>query len=221
MKGELVKRLLISLILLAAACSPRDAAPPRSGAALDSTMTPLAERYVRLVLALGEHDANYVDAYYGPEAWRTEVKAEKPSLDSIAARAQALRTELEPIDVTGSDELQRLRKDYLLTQLGSLQAYVRMLKGERLKFDEESRALVRCRGAHPSGVALPVDPGQPQRRVAGCRSRAGPAGALQTAFRHSRRKNSTRYSRLPSRKRAGAPPRSCKCRPKSRSRWNT
>lgn len=135
------RQLALTLVLLGAACSPRDAQVAQSGTALDATMTPLAERYVRLVLAVGEHDGNYVDAYYGPEAWRTEVKAEKPSLDSIAARADALHSELEPIDVTSAEALQRLRKEYLLTQLGSLQAYVRMLKGERLKFDEESRAL--------------------------------------------------------------------------------
>ena len=140
-KDDLVKRLLALTLVLLGACQPRDAGTARSGAALDSTMTPLAERYVKLVLAVGEHDANYVDAYYGPEPWRAEVKAEKPALDTIAARAQALRAEIEPIDVTGADEPQRLRKDYLLTQLGSLQAYVRMLKGERLKFDDESRAL--------------------------------------------------------------------------------
>jgi hypothetical protein len=35
------------------------------------TMNQVAERYVRLVLALGQHDADYVDAYYGPPEWRT------------------------------------------------------------------------------------------------------------------------------------------------------
>ncbi len=33
-----------------------------------SPMNALAERYVRLVLAMGVHDADYVDAYYGPPA---------------------------------------------------------------------------------------------------------------------------------------------------------
>ena len=28
-------------------------------------MTPLAERYIKLVLALGQHDPDYVDAYTG------------------------------------------------------------------------------------------------------------------------------------------------------------
>ena len=42
-------------------------------------MNALAERYVRLVLALGQHDPDYVDAYYGPAAWRTEAAAQQAS----------------------------------------------------------------------------------------------------------------------------------------------
>ena len=38
------------------------------------SMNELGERYVRLVLAMGQHDPDYVDAYYGPPAWREESK---------------------------------------------------------------------------------------------------------------------------------------------------
>ena len=38
-----------------------------------STLDAIAERYVKLVLALGQHDADYVDAYYGPPEWRSEA----------------------------------------------------------------------------------------------------------------------------------------------------
>ena len=31
-------------------------------------MNTIAERYVKLVLAVGQHDADYVDAFYGPPA---------------------------------------------------------------------------------------------------------------------------------------------------------
>src|SRR5688572_25613167 len=44
----------------------------------DDAMNAVAESYVRLVLALGTHDADYVDAYYGPPAWRAEAEAAKP-----------------------------------------------------------------------------------------------------------------------------------------------
>jgi hypothetical protein len=34
-------------------------------------MNAVGERYVHLVLALGEHDPDYVDAFYGPAEWKT------------------------------------------------------------------------------------------------------------------------------------------------------
>ena len=38
-------------------------------------MDDLAEHYVKLVLAVGVHDADYVDAYYGPPEWREAATA--------------------------------------------------------------------------------------------------------------------------------------------------
>lgn len=125
--------------MLAVACGG-DAPRPNS-AQLDSVITPLAERYVKLVLAVGEHDAGYVDAYYGPEAWREQVRVEKPPLDAIAARADTLAAQLQPIDVSGAEEIVQLRHRYLTKQLDALRAYVRILSGEKMTFDEESKAL--------------------------------------------------------------------------------
>ena len=50
------------------------------GCAQGTNMNTRGERYVRLVLAMGQHDADYVDAYYGPPEWRTEVDARKRPL---------------------------------------------------------------------------------------------------------------------------------------------
>jgi hypothetical protein len=115
-------------------------------------MNPLAERYAHLVLALGQHDPDYVDAFYGPAEWKTQAEKEKKSLDAIGAEAaelmQKLRVErtaaplVESSDAGNSgDEMLKLRREYLQKQLSALAARVRMLKGEKLKFDDESRAL--------------------------------------------------------------------------------
>ena len=100
----------------------------------------ISERYVKLVLALGQHDADYVDAYYGPVEWKKEADAKKAGLDEIGAAATELSSALghQP---QADDELARLRLHYLQRQLAALSARVRMLKGERLSFDEESKAL--------------------------------------------------------------------------------
>ena len=113
-----------------------------------SAMDRIAEQYVKLVLALGQHDADYVDAYYGPPEWKKDTSATKIDLDTIAARAQALildiareRSGMRTPTPGGDDEMMALRVQYLDRQLSALSARVRMLKGERLSFDEESRAL--------------------------------------------------------------------------------
>jgi hypothetical protein len=110
--------------------------------AQDSDMNTLGERYVRLVLAMGQHDADYVDAYYGPPEWRTEVDAQKIPLAEITSRAAALAKEIAAATPPASaDELIRLRHDYLARQLEALRARAAMLTGTRLSFDEESQAL--------------------------------------------------------------------------------
>jgi hypothetical protein len=50
----------------------------------------IAPAYVKLVLALGVHDADYVDAYYGPPEWRTAAQAEKRPLPEIRSDARRL-----------------------------------------------------------------------------------------------------------------------------------
>src|SRR6266550_7919332 len=103
-------------------------------------MNPAAERYVHLVLALGQHDPDYVDAFYGPAEWKTQAEKEKKSLDAIGAEDVELSATLAKTPNAG-DELLRLRHEYLQKQVVALAARVRMLKGEKLKFDNESRAL--------------------------------------------------------------------------------
>ena len=103
-------------------------------------MDGLAERYVKTVLALGQHDKDYVDAYYGPTEWKRDADASKAGLDTIAAQGRGVRAELSKL-AAGTDELSRLRHQYLDRQLASLDARIRIVKGERLSFDEESKAL--------------------------------------------------------------------------------
>ncbi len=97
-------------------------------------MNDAAIQYVRLVLAMGEHDADYVDAYYGPAAWRDEVRAARPSLSEIQESAGILREQFVAMESSP-------RRDYLLRQTEALIARAEMLQGRRFTFDEESKAL--------------------------------------------------------------------------------
>ena len=107
----------------------------------DARMNALAERYVKLVLALGQHDADYVDAYYGPPEWRKEAEAGKRSFAQIDSDAAALLKSLTATPANTADEMVRLRHTYLTKQLGALRVRVAILNGRKLRFDEESKAL--------------------------------------------------------------------------------
>ena len=104
-------------------------------------LSPLAERYVRLVLAVGLHDADFVDAYYGPPGWKTDAAARgKRPLSDLSRDAEALLAALDASPAPAG-ELERLRRAYLLGQSSAVRARLRMLSGTRLTFDEESKAL--------------------------------------------------------------------------------
>jgi hypothetical protein len=106
----------------------------------------IAERYVKLVLAVGQHDADYVDAFYGPADWRKQAEAAKATLPAIDEQAATLLSVLKaaatpPTKGREEAELWTLRRQYLDRQLSSLRARVAMLQGKKLTFDEESQAL--------------------------------------------------------------------------------
>jgi len=114
------------------------------------SMSEIAVKYAHLVLALGQHDPDYVDAFYGPTEWKTDAEKEKKSLDAIGAETTQLLQQLQPgtgpsrtgISATeAGDEMLKLRREYLEKQISALAARVRMLRGEKLKFDDESKAL--------------------------------------------------------------------------------
>lgn len=93
----------------------------------------VAERYVKLVLAMGQHDASYVDAYYGPPAWQEQANARPQSLRDIHAAASAALALL-------ADE-HCLRAINLRKQLQAVQAKADMLQGAHLDFDTQSARL--------------------------------------------------------------------------------
>ena len=121
--------------MMVAGCS---AAPP------PPDMNQIAERYVKLVLQVGQHDADFVDAYYGDPAWKPTGPA--VALDQLTTRVRDMRADLGKVVLTVThdrieDELLRLRHQFLDKQLTAVEARLAMLAGETLSFDEEARRL--------------------------------------------------------------------------------
>src|SRR4051794_25008187 len=130
--------LLLTIPLLLAGCALRQTAPAHE----EDPMKRIAESYVKLVLAVGQHDADYVDAYYGPPELRTEAEAHKRPLPEIRSAAEALIADLAAHPAApGDEEIVRLRHQYLQRQLQSMVARIDLVSGKRMSFDEESKAL--------------------------------------------------------------------------------
>ena len=142
-------------------------------------MNDVARGYVKAVLAVGLHDPDYVDAYYGPAELKAEVDAERPDLRTLGERVTSLREQVSGQGPAG-DEIDELRRQYLLRQLAAVAARIRMLDGERLSFDEESAALYDA-----------VAPGFPETHfekvLAQLEDRLPPAGPLLARYESYRR----------------------------------
>jgi hypothetical protein len=134
-----MRRLALLTLLLLAGCAANRPAP--SPVPKEDPMNRTAERYVKLVLAVGQHDADYVDAYYGPPEWRTDAAAQKRPLAELRTEAETLIADLAAHPPVSRDEMDRLRHRYLARQLAAMVARIDLLSGRKMKFDAESKAL--------------------------------------------------------------------------------
>ncbi len=177
-----------SLLFLLAALTGCSAAarPPAArgaGGASGTTdmkdMKEIAESYVKLVLALGRHDADYVDSYYGPPEWKAEAGRGRRPLPEIQSEADALLGRLSRIPEP-AEEMPRLRHRFLVRQISALRARSSMLAGKVFSFDEESLALY--------DAVAPTNTEEHFRkltgRLAGLLPGAGSLGERYEAFRH-------------------------------------
>src|SRR5688572_6821669 len=136
--GKESRPLLLAVVAVAGIAMNAQISPP-------DPLRAVAERYVKLVLAVGQHDADYVDAFYGPAEWRQQAEVSKTPLATIDSQAAALEGDLAKTGVAAPNkadaELWGLRRQYLARQLAAMRARISMLQGKKLTFDEESLAL--------------------------------------------------------------------------------
>ena len=111
---------------------------PKADARVDS----IARDYVLLSLEIGEKEAGYIDAYYGPAELQDRAKAEaaKLSLPELAKRTEALQARVAAVPADG-DSLDARRVRFLAAQLTAAATRLRMLQGEKLSFADEAKGL--------------------------------------------------------------------------------
>jgi hypothetical protein len=137
--------LAIAAVPVISGCASQPPKDP-NGRAMD----PVAEDYVKLVLAMGELDPGYVDAYYGPADWQKAVAAQHWSPEVIAARAESARTRLAALDEDDAPAVVQDRKAFLDKQLEALIAYAKLLGGSEMTFDEQAKKLYDATPPHYS-----------------------------------------------------------------------
>jgi hypothetical protein len=76
---------ILTVALLASACSAAPVAARSATTAPARSLTSISQDYVRLTLEAGTHEAEYVDAYYGPESLQAAAKASPRSLADLIA----------------------------------------------------------------------------------------------------------------------------------------
>jgi hypothetical protein len=127
--------LALLFAFLVTACAT--ATPPAPAA-----MDPVARDYVRLILAIGEHEEGYVDAYYGPPEWQAEAKANKRSVAVLKTDADRLIAALGATSATGDAAA---RRAFLLAHLRAARTRLDMIEGARPAFQDEAEALFAIR----------------------------------------------------------------------------
>lgn len=126
--------LLFSFLLAACATAPT---------MRQDAFAPLAEEFVKLTLVLGEREAGYVDAYYGPPQWQAQAKTDRRTLPELGNVVTDLTTRVSALRPT--EPLLRRRQAFMLGQLRAAETRLAMLQGEKLSFDDEAEGLFGVR----------------------------------------------------------------------------
>ena len=99
------------------------------------------EQFVRLALEMDKHLPGYVDAYFGPEAWKAAAQqnGKVPAAD-LSQQVNRLTK-----DISQADALDPRRRDYLARHLTAMQMSLRLLSGDRVSLADEAEALYDVR----------------------------------------------------------------------------
>ena len=135
MPSRITTRAILAVLLSLSLAACQSAEPQ------GNPMDEIAESFVKLVLALGQHDADYVDAYFGPEGWQLEAQESALALDEIRNRAVDALEALQSLTPERDDNLAAARHLFMGKSLESLIARVDLLSGAPMTFDQESAAL--------------------------------------------------------------------------------
>ena len=141
--------LLSACAPMATGTAPAGTAPVGSAPAAaaqtvrDAALDALAERYVKLELAIGTQEPGYIDAYYGPPEWKAEAEADPGTKAQLLVHTIALRGAIRA--ARPADALGRRRVAWLAAQLTAAETRLRMMMGQKFAFLDEAQGLFGVR----------------------------------------------------------------------------
>ena len=106
--------------------------PSHGSERLARAQADIGTAYVRLALAIEQHQPGYIDAFFGPAAWKTRSEMEgKLPLAELSGRALTLARSVAAEDA----DSQRMR--FLRKQVSAMQTTLRILAGEKVPYLDE------------------------------------------------------------------------------------
>ena len=134
-----VRRFILPLAFLVSGCASVAPMPPENIAAPEPSVSRISDAYIRLTLEAGTHEAEYVDAYYGPPALLLAAKANPRSLAELIADARALTAAVDVALPTIQIESDRRRAIALRGMLVAADTRLQMLQGRKFAFNDEAK----------------------------------------------------------------------------------
>lgn len=134
-----VRRFILPLAFLVSGCASVAPMPPENIAAPEPSVARISDAYIRLTLEAGTHEAEYVDAYYGPPALLLAAKANPRSLAELIADARALKAAVDVALPTIQIESDRRRAIALRGMLVAADTRLQMLQGRKFAFNDEAK----------------------------------------------------------------------------------
>lgn len=131
--------IALPLALLVTGCSTGAPVATSNMVQPASSIANISDAYIRLTLEAGTHEAEYVDAYYGPPALQSAAKASPRSLAELVAEARALTAAIDAALPAMKSEPERRRARALRGMLVAADTRLQMLQGRKFSFNDEAK----------------------------------------------------------------------------------
>jgi hypothetical protein len=134
-----LRTIILPFALLASASATVAPAAPASVAAPAISITDISDAYIRLTLEAGTHEAEYVDAYYGPPALQAAAKENPRSLAQLIIETRVLTAAIDVALPSIKVVSERRRAVALRGMLIAADTRLQMLQGRKFAFNDEAR----------------------------------------------------------------------------------